>query len=198
MLKIGITGGIGSGKSIICRIFNVLGIPVYDADSAAKDIMVSDKALIQAIKGTFGQEAYHEDGSLDREYLAKRVFHDEAELKKLNQLVHPVVIQAAEDWVKQQDSPYTLKEAALLFESGSYKKNDFNILVTAPVDIRVRRVMMRDKVSSEQVHARMANQLSDDEKYKLTDYVIINDGVTAVIPQVLRLHAEFLKIVDNG
>lgn len=193
MLKIGITGGIGSGKTIISRIFNVLGIPVFNADTAAKKLMKDHPELVKAITGAFGEEAYQQDGTLNRSFLSGRVFNDETELKKLNGLVHPVVIQAAEDWSAAQQAPYTLKEAALLFESGSYKNNDYNILVTAPVELRIRRVMQRDGLTRQQVTARMERQLDDAEKSAMADYIIINDGSSAVIPQVLQLHAFFME-----
>ena len=190
-LKVGVTGGIGSGKTIIGRIFQVLGIPVFDADTEAKRLMVADEALVQAIKTEFGQKAYHEDGSLDRAYLAAQVFNDEAKLKKLNALVHPIVIQAGEEWAAKQDAPYTIKEAALLFESGSYKHNNYNVLITAPLELRIQRVMRRDGTTIEQVKARMERQWTDEQKKQLADFEVINDGIQALIPQVMNLHHFF-------
>lgn len=192
-LKVGITGGIGSGKTTICRIFKVLGVPVFDADQETKLLMQSDPALVSAIKNSFGSEAYDEQGVLDRAYLAGLVFNNEERLRELNKLVHPVAIQAAIDWANKQEAPYTLKEAALLFESGSYKHNDVNILVTAPEEERIRRVMLRDQVSRQQVLDRISKQMSEEEKLPLADYVIDNSGQVAVIPQVLALHELFLK-----
>ena len=130
---------------------------------------------------------------LNRAFLAAQVFNDAAKLAQLNRIVHPAVIQAAEDWADAQTAPYSLKEASILFESGSYKKVDYSILVTAPIEIRIARVMERDQVTREQVLARMNNQMSDEEKTKLADFVIINDGITPIIPQVMALHHQFQK-----
>jgi len=140
----------------------------------------------------FGDEAYS-NGVLNRAFLAAQVFNDAAKLAQLNRIVHPAVIQAAEDWADAQTAPYSLKEASILFESGSYKKVDYSILVTAPIEIRIARVMERDQVTREQVLARMNNQMSDEEKTKLADFVIINDGITPIIPQVMALHHQFQK-----
>lgn len=193
MLKVGVTGGIGSGKTLVCRIFGLLGIPVFDADKEAKDLMTTDPVLVHAITDEFGEQTYLKDGSLNRTFLAERVFHDETALKKLNALVHPAVIRAGEVWAASQKAPYTIKEAALLFESGSYKKNDYNILVTAPKALRVSRVMERDGVTEAHVDARMENQWPDEKKETLTDFIIINDGIQPLIPQVLKLHQLFLS-----
>ncbi|GGG91557.1 dephospho-CoA kinase [Parapedobacter pyrenivorans] len=190
-LKVGITGGIGSGKSIICRIFGTLGIPVFDADIAARQLMTGNVRLVAAIKSEFGREAYHEDGTLNRAFLAAQVFGHEQRLKKLNSLVHPVVIQAGEEWASSQDAPYTIKEAALLFESGSFKLNHYNVLVTAPKSVRIDRVMARDGVTAEQVEARMKQQWPDERKKELADFMLVNDGVRAIIPQVLELDRFF-------
>ena len=191
-IKVGIAGGIGSGKTIICHVFKVLGIPVYNADLEAKLIMNKSDQVRLAVMQEFGDEAYS-NGLLNRAFLAAQVFNDAAKLAQLNRIVHPAVIQAAEDWADAQTAPYSLKEASILFESGSYKKVDYSILVTAPIEIRIARVMERDQVTREQVLARMNNQMSDEEKTKLADFVIINDGVTPIIPQVMALHHQFQK-----
>jgi len=190
-LKIGITGGIGSGKSTVCRIFRILGIPVFDADKEAKRIMMTDEALVRAIREEFGDEAYREDGSLNRAYMAATVFGDEQRLQKLNALVHPAVIRAAATWSDAQNAPYTVKEAALMFESGSYKSNDYNILVTSPVDMRIRRVMQRDQVPEEAVRTRISRQWPEEEKARLADFTLINDDRHAILPQVLELDQLF-------
>lgn len=192
MLKVGVTGGIGSGKTLVCRIFKTLGIPVFDADTAAKRLMASDPALMRAIRNEFGAKAYSSDGSLNRAYLAQHVFSNETALTRLNALVHPAVIQAGEEWAARQRAPYTVKEAALLFETGSYKKNDYNILVTAPIPLKIRRVMERDGLTADQVRARMDKQWPDERKAALADFTVVNDGVQALIPQVLTLHRSFL------
>lgn len=190
-LKIGVTGGIGSGKSVVCRIFNVLGIPVFDADAEAKRLMTVDSALADAIRTEFGKEAYHSDGTLNRPYMAAQVFSDDERLRILNALVHPVVIRAGEEWAARQEAPYTIKEAALLFESGSFTLNHYTILVSAPVQLRIERVMKRDGITAEQVAARMERQWPEERKRQQADFVIINDGIQAVIPQVLALDKQF-------
>jgi len=191
-LKVGITGGIGSGKSLICKIFNVLGIPTYDADKEAQLIMTQSEQVKTALIQEFGAETYLPNGEVNRPFLSAQVFNDAEKLARVNAIVHPVVIQAAEDWSQQQQTPYSLKEAALLFESGSYKKLDYTILVTAPQDIRVQRVLQRDHTTEAQVLARMNKQMPDEEKIKLADFTIINDGQTALLPQILNLHQQLL------
>ncbi|WP_437921768.1 dephospho-CoA kinase [Sphingobacterium sp. LRF_L2] len=192
-LKIGITGGIGSGKSYIGRIFKALGVPFYDADAEAKKLMNDSPMIREALIEAFGQEVYEEDNNLNRSYLSALVFKDKEKLALLNSIVHPAVIQHAVDWADQQHYPYSLKEAALLFESGSFRNLDFTILVTAPESLRIQRVMQRDGVGAEEVQARISKQMSEDEKVKLADFVIINDDYTALLPQVLDLHHQFLK-----
>jgi len=191
-LKIGITGGIGSGKSYVAKVFKALGVPFYDADKEAKELMNSNLAIRDALISAFGKEVYNTEGRLDRAYLASQVFRDKERLDKLNAIVHPVVIQHGEDWSMSQNFPYSLKEAALLFESGSYKKLDYTILVTAPADIRITRVMQRDTITREEVLDRINKQLPDEEKQKLADFTIVNDGLTPLLPQILPLHQQFL------
>lgn len=195
MLKIGITGGIGSGKTTICKVFETLGIPVFYADTIAKEIMITDPILVAGIKDTFGEESYFEDKSLNNKHIAAIVFNNVDELNKLNALVHPAVFRAFETWEKDIPStvPYTLKEAALLFESGSYKMCDQNILVTSPMAVKLARVMQRDKVTEAQVLARMDKQLSDEQKIAMADYFIENTEQKSVIEQVLNLHQQFLN-----
>lgn len=190
-IKVGVTGGIGSGKSLVCRVFHTFGIPVFDADGEAKRLMATDAGLITAIRSEFGDEAYHDDGTLNRGYLASQVFNDTERLETLNALVHPVAIRAGEEWALRQESPYSVKEAALLFESGSFKLNDYTILVTAPVAVRIARVVQRDGVTPAQVQARMQRQWSDEEKMRLADFTLVNDGKQAIIPQVLELDRFF-------
>ncbi|MDN3585250.1 dephospho-CoA kinase [Pedobacter aquatilis] len=199
MYKVGITGGIGSGKTTVCKVFEVLGIPVFYADTVAKEIMVTDNVLIDGIKKAFGNESYFDDGKLDNKHIAGIVFNNEIELSKLNALVHPAVFRAFDVWEAKIDSnvPYTLKEAALLFESGSYKMADTTILVTAPFETKLKRVIERDNVTAEQVKARMNKQLSDEEKSKMANHFIVNDEKTSIIEQVLVLHKKFLAIASN-
>lgn len=191
-LKIGITGGIGSGKTFLAKLFEALGVPVYNADEEAKRLMNSDTRIKKQLIELFG-EATYKDGKLDRTFLAAIVFSDKERLELLNGIVHPIVIQEAKDWAERQTSRYSLKEAALLFESGSYKELDYTILVKAPMDVRIQRVIKRDGVTEQQVRERISKQLSDEEKLQLADFVIVNDGITPLLPQVWTLHQKFLK-----
>lgn len=191
-LKIGITGGIGSGKTFICKLFEALGIPVYNADEEAKRLMNTDIRIKEKLIAQFG-EATYKDGLLDRAFLADMVFSDKDKLELLNSIVHPIVIQEAKDWAERQTTRYSLKEAALLFESGSYKELDYTILVTASMDMRIQRVIERDGATEQQVRERINKQLSDEEKLQLADFVIVNDEITPLLPQVWTLHQKFLK-----
>lgn len=191
MFKIGITGGIGSGKTFICKMFEQLGIPVYYADERAKYLMNHQEEVINAIKATFGEPSYKDD-TLNRAYLAENVFNNKENLTKLNNIVHPAVFKDTQNWVAQhQNAPFVLKEAALLFETGTHAQFDKNILVTAPEEVRIIRVMERDKVSKEQVEARMKNQLPDSKKMELADFIINNDGQTEVEKLVDKLYQYF-------
>lgn len=197
-LQVGITGGIGSGKSLVCRIFGLLGVPVYDADSRAKSVMTSDGILIAAIKKEFGSLSYRQDGSLNNEYLAQTVFGNADRLSLLNSLVHPAVGADYRRWVEQQrNSRYVIKEAALLFEAGSYTALDKVVVVYAPEEVRIKRVLKRDPHRSrQQILNIIASQLSDEEKRKRADFVIVNDETQLVVPQVIALHEHFQKL--NG
>lgn len=197
MLKIGITGNIGSGKTTVSLLFEILGIPVFYSDTEAKKVMVTDAKLISAIKEHFGEEAYFADGSLNRKLIAGVVFNNEAELKKLNALVHPAVFRAFDQWVLQYpNAPYVLKEAAVLFESGSYKDCDYTIIVTAPTQMRIARVMQRDNITEAEAQSREAKQMPQDQKQQLASYTITNDNTKLVIPQVLAIHHKFLAKAD--
>ncbi|WEK35103.1 MAG: dephospho-CoA kinase [Candidatus Pseudobacter hemicellulosilyticus] len=193
MLRIGITGGIGSGKSTVARIFQVLGVPVYNADSAAKRLMNEDPQLQQELIAHFGPETY-QDGRLNRSWLASVVFNNKEKLELLNSLVHPATIRDGEAWTARQQSAYTIKEAALLFESGSYRHLDYVIGVSAPLALRIHRTMQRDQVSKEEVQSRMNKQIPENIKMRLCDFVIVNDEQQAVIPQVLTLHKQLLEL----
>ena len=187
--QIGITGGIGSGKTTVCNIFEYFSIPVYYADDRAKYLMTNDTDLVEAIKESFGEDAYFGDGSLNRAYLGNIVFSNPKKLKILNGLVHPAVHKDGAMWHSlQRDVPYTLNEAALMVESGGYKRMDKLIVVTAPEDLRIERVMKRDKTTAEAVRARMNNQLSEEEKVLHADHVIYNDGSHSLIEQVFIIH----------
>lgn len=194
MLKIGITGGIGSGKSTVSRIFELLGVPVYYADDRAKDIMVRDPELIAQIKHHFGEEIYDTQGALNRKLLGSIVFNDKDKLAVLNSLVHPATIRDSDNWAQQQQTPYVLKEAALLFETESFHHLDKIIAVFAPQPLRVHRVMKRDNVTRNEVLARMYKQIDETIKMRLSDFIIHNDEQHMVIPQVLALHEQLLAL----
>lgn len=192
-LQIGITGGIGSGKSLICKIFGCLGVPVYDADSHAKELMTTDGILISDIKKEFGVLSYSVDGGLNREYLSKKVFNDPERLRTLNALVHPRVGHDFNRWVEQRRGyPYVLKEAALLYESGGYKSLDKVIVVYANEALRIQRVLKRDPHrTADQVRAIIRNQMPEEEKLKRADFTVRNDETTLLIPQIVSLHQRF-------
>ena len=193
--QIGITGGIGSGKSLVCRIFQCFGIPVYDADSHAKELMTTDGILISNIKKEFGELSYNTDGSLNRNYLSLSVFNDAEQLKKLNQLVHPRVAIDYKQWVDNKVGvPYVLKEAALLFEAGSNQQLDKVIVVHAPETIRIKRVLKRDRHRTEaQIRSIVKNQMPEEEKLKKADFIVRNDETVLLIPQVVELHSLLCK-----
>lgn len=199
MLRIGITGGIGSGKSVVARVFASLGVPVYDSDSRAKYVMANDLVLRAQLQEAFGAEAYNAAGQLNRPYLARVAFNDGAQLARLNALVHPRVGEDFATWSAAQAAagqPYILKEAALLYESGAYKGLDAIITVFAPAEVRAARVLWRDSHrSAADVQAIMNKQLSEDEKLARAEYVVYNDDSQLVLPQVLALDAAFRQRV---
>lgn len=192
MLKVGITGGIGSGKTTVCRVFETLGIPVFYADDAARQLMTTDSELKTAIKDTFGAGAY-ENGILQRDYLARIVFNNPEQLQRLNALVHPVVIRYGREWMNRQATAYALKEAALFFESGTHTEMDKMVGVTAPESLRISRILRRDHTTADQIRKRMAMQMDEAEKMQRCDFVIINDDVHPVLPQVLQIHEALLS-----
>ncbi len=195
MQKIGITGSIGSGKSIVCKIFEQLGVPIYNADERAKILMISNAEIIRKVKLLFGNESYTETGELNRKHISNIAFNNKNLLTQLNQTVHPIVFKDFENWIlakEQLKVKYIIKEAALMFETDSYKKLDKFIVVTAPMELRINRTMQRDSISKEQVISRMNNQLSQEEKLANADYEIINDEQISLIEQVYTLHQQFL------
>ena len=198
-IEVGVTGGIGSGKSTICKIFQTLSIPIYEADLRAKQLMTRDPVLVEAIKANFGESAYFPDGKLDRMYLAKEIFSDEEKIKIMNSLVHPRVKADFEHWKNHHfSSAYVIREAALIFESGSYKDLDTVITVTAPIQERIRRILLRDEHRTrEQIEQIIKNQWSEEEKIKKSDFVIHNDNRQLVIPQVLQIHDFLMKKALN-
>jgi dephospho-CoA kinase len=193
MIKIGLTGGIGSGKTTVSRIFTTLGIPVYYADEKARMLMNTDPTLKAAIVHHFGERSYSGD-VLDRKYIASIVFNDKDKLNLLNSITHPATIKDAEEWMQQQTTPYTIKEAALLFESGASEKLDYIIGVYAPQHIRVARVMKRDNLPVEEVMKRISRQIDEEMKMKLCDFVITNNDEQLVIPQVVELDKKFRSL----
>lgn len=193
MIKIGITGGIGSGKSTVCRIFSLLGVPVYDSDSNARRLMNADPEVTARIRSLFGEGAYR-DGELDRRLLASRIFADGKLRGELNRIVHPAVSRDFLDWAQRQRGPYVLQEAAILFESGAWRDMDAVVAVSAPEPVRIRRTMRRDSSSEEAVRARMAAQIGEAERVGRADYVILADDRELVVPQVLSLHERFCRL----
>lgn len=195
-LKIGVTGGIGSGKSTVCSIFEHLGVPIYYADNRAKQLMAESEDLKKKLRLAFGWDVYNKNEELDREYLAKIVFNNPPQLKILNQIVHPAVFDDYKAWVQEQielGHPYSVKEAALLVEAKSYKELDKLIVVTCPIDVRLERITKRDGIRREEVLKRIENQLSDKDRLQHADYVIKNATNFSLIRQVLTLHKQFMK-----
>ena len=190
LLKIGITGGIGSGKSTVCAIFRILGIPVFNADIEARKLY-DEPQVKEAIILAFGDIMYPQ-GVFDKKAMADLVFQSADKLKQLNELLHPLVQIQFDTWLQQQVSPYAIKEAALLIEAGSYQQLDALILVTCPMNKRIERVMKRDRVTEDEVLARINKQLSEEDKRALCQYEIINDDRQLLIPQVLQLHHKFM------
>ncbi len=185
----------GSGKTTVCKVFEVLGLPVFYADTVAKTIMNTDVLLRGDIIKEFGKGSYLENGELNRKHISSIVFNDPEQLAKLNALVHPAVFGAFDVWVNEQKyAPYVLKEAALLFESDSYKMCDQTILVKSPEALRIKRIVGRDQTTAEEVRLRMNRQFPDEQKEKLADHIIINDEQVLLIPQILALHEHFLNL----
>ena len=194
MLKVGLTGGIGSGKTTVAKIFELLNVPVYYADDASKRLYQTDKSLMAAIRQHFGDDVYSGE-ELNRSKLAAIVFNEPEKLDLLNQLVHPPTIRDAEEWMRKQTAPYVIKEAALLFESGSARGLDFIIGVQAPSHYRIKRVMERDGLTREQILTRANRQIDEEIKMRLCDFIIVNNDQELVIPQVLKLHEQLLELV---
>jgi dephospho-CoA kinase len=195
MLKIGVTGGIGSGKTVVCKIFEALGAPVYYADIEAKKILSSDSSVKRKVKELLGKESYYVNGKANRKFIASKVFDNKSLLKQLNEIVHPAVAVHSARWfesIKGQFA-YAVKEAALLIESGSYKELNLLIVVTAPEALKIQRVTVRDQISEEQVRVRMKNQLPDDQKVELADFIILNDDQHSLVSQVWKIHQQLLK-----
>ncbi len=194
MIKVGITGGIGSGKTTVCKIFEALDVPVYYADERAKKIMTSDKMIKKEIIALFGSDAYYKNGRLNRKHIATKVFANKSLLEKLNSIVHPAVQLDGKHWYSIQKGKFALKEAALLIEAGSYKDLDKIIVVTCPLDIRIDRVVQRDGITKEAVAKRIHNQLAEEEKVKYADFIIVNDGKKSLIKQVVKVFNKLMRL----
>jgi dephospho-CoA kinase len=193
MLKIGITGGIGTGKSTVCRIFEILGIPVFYADDESKKIIASDPAVIAAIKKALGDDLYTENIP-DRKKIATLVFNDREKLAALNAITHPALFRKFKNWIHEHtQAPYVIHEAALIFESGADAHLDKIIVVTSPVPLRMQRLTARDNVSEETITARMTNQWPEEEKIKRANFIIENNDETLLIPQVIEIHKLLLR-----
>jgi len=194
MNKVGLTGGIGSGKTLISEVFIRLGIPVFNADKEAKTILNTDPEVIARIKENFG-DIYHKEG-INKEKLASIIFNNTESLKTINSIIHPKVREYFHQWVKHQQAKYVIEEAAILFESNAYKELDFTINVYADKLIRINRVVARDSTTAEAVKSRMQNQLSDAERIRLADYTIFNNGDSMILPQVLEIHQNILNKIN--
>lgn len=193
MFRLGVTGGIGSGKSLVCGVLEKLGVPVYYADREAQRLMNSNAELRRGIESVFGNAIYSE-GTLDRKELGRQVFGDHLLLEKLNKLVHPLVQDDFMIWSESGfDAPYVVEEAAILFESGSAKNMDLTVIVYAPEALRIKRVEKRDGISSSEVKLRMNKQMNEEEKLKLADRVLYNDEASLLLPQIIELHEDILK-----
>jgi dephospho-CoA kinase len=195
-MRLGVTGGIGSGKTSVCRVFNVLGVPVFSADSEARIIMEADQRVISAIKSIGGRNIYS-DGVLNREELAKLMFNNQEILKQVNRAVHPVVLEQFVKWEKLQIAPYVIMEAAILFESGAANLVDRILTVVAPIEERIDRVVKRNTLTREQVMERIKNQMEDEEKIKKSHYVIDNSENMMIIPAILKIHEEIINVLNN-
>jgi dephospho-CoA kinase len=195
-MKLGVTGGIGSGKTSVCRVFNVLGIPVFSADPEAQKIMNHDESIISGINNIAGKNLYT-GGKLNREELAALIFNNPDMLNRVNSLVHPVVFQYFKRWAEEQTTPYVIMEAAILFESGASDLVDRVATVIAPIEERISRVIKRNKLSREQVEERVRNQIDDDSRIKMSDYIINNSENEMIIPVILNIHDDILTHLNS-
>ncbi|MBS1945208.1 MAG: dephospho-CoA kinase [Bacteroidetes bacterium] len=195
MFTVGVTGGIGSGKTTVCRVFGVLGIPVFSSDEAGRRLMAHDPLVRERIAGAFGTSVLAAAG-VDRRALAAQVFKDPGALNRLNAIIHPAVRKAFAEWAALRSAPYVINEAAILVETGMHKKLDHLIVVAAPEEERIRRVMARDGASHEQVRARIRSQADDRTRNAAAGSIIVNDGRALVIPQVLAVHAKLLQLAS--
>lgn len=193
-LLIGVTGGIGSGKSMVCRLFECLDIPIYYADSRAKWLTNNDPEIREKVIALLGAEAYDREGRYDTRFVASSVFNNEPLLKELNAIIHPVVLRDTKDWVAQHaGSPYVVKEAAIMAKAGHANAVDYVVVVEAPVALRIQRILQRDKRTEQEIRAIIERQVSDESRREIADFIVYNDDTSELIPQVLHLHETFLK-----
>lgn len=195
MIIVGLTGGIGSGKTTIAKQFEEIGIPIYIADEEAKKMMLKSKVIKRKLVKLFGPDAYI-NGELNKSFIAETIFNDKIYLEKMNAIVHPQIAKHFNTWVLKQDAPYVIKEAAILFENGSYKEYDYIITVIAPKDIRIKRLLKRNNTTKEKIEAIIKNQWTDEDKVKLSHYVIENTTLRESRNQVLDIHAKILKSLN--
>ena len=195
-IKLGVTGGIGSGKTSVCRVFEILGVPVFSADREASELVENDQRIISRINSIAGKDLYTH-GGLDRMELATIIFNDKTLLEKINFLVHPVVFDHFRKWVLEQTAPYVIMEAAILFESGASKFVDKVATVQAPIEQRMERIIQRNRLSRDQVMERMRNQIDDEARMKLSDYIIYNSENDMIIPAILNIHNDILKFINT-
>lgn len=195
-MVVGVTGGIGSGKSLVGSVFSSLGIPLFHSDQEGRRLLREDESVKSKVLALFGEDVKDAEGKLDRAKIAARVFNHPMQLEALNNIIHPAVQQSFTEWVRlHQEVPYVIKETAILFESGTQATCDKIIVVVAPLEIRIQRVMERDRLSREQVRERVQHQWSDEERIKNADFVIHNDGNTLIIPQVIEIHNQLLSLI---
>ncbi len=187
MIRVGLTGGIGSGKTIVGNIFSMLGVPVFSADNEAKLLLGTNRSVRSRLISIFGPDIYLPNQTIDRKKFASIIFNDQYLLKQVNEIVHPEVHRAFYEWSEKQKAPFVLYEAAILFETGHYRNMDYTILVVADENVRLRRVVQRDSHTEGQVRERMISQWNDEQKMKLTNFIIQNNGRELIIPQVLEI-----------
>lgn len=196
MFKLGVTGGIGSGKTSVCRVFEVMNIPVFSADRVANEIMETDNSIVNGINTIAGRNLYL-NGKLDRPALSKLIFNDRERLEKVNSLVHPAVFRSFTNWVSEQSSPYVIMEAAILFESGASRLVDRIATIVTPVEERINRIIQRSLLTREQIAERMKNQMDDAERAKHSDYIINNSENDMIIPVIIKIHTEILNTIKT-
>ncbi|MBQ2289586.1 MAG: dephospho-CoA kinase, partial [Bacteroidaceae bacterium] len=193
-IKLAITGSIGSGKSVVSRMMNVLGVPVYDCDVNAKRLMTDDEFIVSELKRMFGDECYEDDGTLNRQYIASRIFTDKENIKRVNSLVHPVVKRDFEEWAVRQESSVVAVETAILYESGMIEAVDKVLVVWADRETAINRTMQRSGMNRIQVENRMNNQMSVDDLLLMSDYSLYNDGDEPLLPRVMSIVEELKNI----